>query len=382
MHPRIRRRALVQAFGVINGGEQMGTTLKRLKIAGSWALALALLVLIGVASEALASCGSAACFLLTGEEGAVQLEGKLSVGLTYAYTISKLQSGTSGFVTSVDQEARQLVMNEHAEHRTILEVTTLDVNYGLTNNLTLELLVPYKHIKHTHIIERGSPPTGAGEYEAFQDAGIGDIRVNTKYSFLPTLRSLMVVGFGVDLPTGNSHATNINGNLQEPTLQLGHRTWGIAPSIFQSYEIIPHVLDQFARVSYQHSFTGPNSYRFGDVYVVSGGLNYKTLKILTLTGQFNWRYAVHDEFTGTLFRVPEPGTTDIFPGPLIPVDTEIKRRPVPNTGGTTLAFSPGISVQVRDQLRAYFFAQVPVVQDYNGGLIPDISYLAGLSMSF
>src|SRR5436309_13633487 len=148
----------------------MGMTLKRLKIAGSWALGLALVVLIGGASEALASCGSAACFLLTGEEGAVQLEGKLSVGLTYAYTISKLQSGTNGFVTAVDQEERRLIMNEHAEHRTILEVTTLDVNYGLTNNLTLELLVPYKHIKHTHIIERGSADdhlNGAGMYEAF-----------------------------------------------------------------------------------------------------------------------------------------------------------------------------------------------------------------------
>ncbi len=360
----------------------MGTTLKRLKIAGSWALAPALLILISGASEALASCGSAACFLLTGEEGAVQLEGKLSVGLTYAYTISKLQSGTSGFVTSVDQEARRLVMNEHAEHRTILEVTTLDVNYGLTNNLTLELLVLYKHIKHTHIIERGSADTGgAGMYEAFQDSGIGDIRVNTKYNYLPTLRTLLVFGFGVDLPTGNSHATNINGNLQEPTLQLGRRSWGIAPSIFQSYEIIPHVVDQFARVSYQHSFTGPNSYRFGDVYVVSGGLNYKTLKILTLTGQFNWRYAVHDEFTGSLARVQEP-TDPGFPGDPIVLDPEIKRRPVSNTGGTTLAFSPGIAVQVRDQLRAYFFVQVPVVQDYNGGLIPDVSYLAGLSMSF
>src|SRR6267143_6069575 len=382
MCPRIRHRPLVQALGGINGGEQVGTTLKRLKIAGSWAFALALLVLIGGASEALASCGSAACFLLTGEEGEVQLEGKLSVGLTYAYTISKLQSGTSGFVTSVDPEARRLVMNEHAERRTILEVTTLDVNYGLTNNLTLELLVPYKHIKHTHIIERGSTDTGgAGMYEAFNDACLGDIRVNTKYIFLPTLRTLLVFGFGVDLPTGNSHATNINGNLQEPTLQLGHRTWGIAPSIFQSYEIIPHVLDQFARVSYQHSFTGPNSYRFGDVYVVSGGLNYKTFNILTLTGQFNWRYAVHDEFTGSLARVQEP-TDPGFPGDPIVLDPEIKRRPVSNTGGTTLAFSPGIAVQVRDQLRAYFFVQIPVVQDYNGGLIPDVSYLACLFIFF
>src|SRR5713226_3232748 len=261
----------------------MSATLKRLKIAGSWALALALLVLIGGASEALASCGSAACFLLTGEEGAVQLEGKLSVGLTYAYTISKLQSGTSGFVTAVDQEERQLILNEHAEHRTITEITTLDVNYGLTNNLTLELLVPYKHIKHTHIIERGSFDTGgAGMYEAFNDAGIGDIRVNTKYSFLPTLRSLIVFGFGVDLPTGNSHANNINGTLQEPTLQLGRRSWGIVPSIYQSYEIIPHVLDQFASVSYLHTFTGPNSYRFGDTYVLSGGLNWMALERLTL----------------------------------------------------------------------------------------------------
>src|SRR2546425_2598170 len=215
MCPRIRRRPLVQSLGGIYGGELMGTTLNRLKIAGSWALALALLVLIGVASEALASCGSAACFLLTGEEGAVQLEGKLSVGLTYAYTISKLQSGTSGFVTSVDQEARQLVMNEHAEHRTILEVTTLDVNYGLTNNLTLELLVPYKHIKHTHIIERGSIDTGGGGmYEAFHDAGVGGICGHTKDTFLPSLRSLIVVGFGGDPPTGGSPADNINGPVQ------------------------------------------------------------------------------------------------------------------------------------------------------------------------
>jgi len=365
----------------------MGATLKRLKMAGPWALALALLVLIGGASEALASCGSAACFLLTGEEGAVQLEGKLSVGLLYAYTISKIQPGTPGFVTSVDQEARQLIMNEHAEHRTILETTTLDVNYGLTNSLTLELLVPYKHIKHTHIIERGSADTGgAGMYEAFNNAGIGDIRVNTKYSFLPTLRSLMIVGFGVDLPTGDSHAPNINGTLQEPTLQLGRRTWGIYPSIYQSYEIIPHVLDQFASVSYNHAFTGPNSYRFGDVYVLSGGLHWNTLNILTLTGQFNWRYAVHDEFTGSLARVAEPGDNSptcsfAVVSPCV-LDPEIKRRPVPNTGSTTLAFSPGISVAVRPNLRAYFFVQVPVVQDYNGGLVPDVSYLAGLSMSF
>jgi hypothetical protein len=336
---------------------------------------------IGGVPQAKASCGSAACFMVTGEEGAVQGEGKLSVGLSYAYTISKVAPGTSGLVTSVDQEARQLVLNEHFENRTISEIVTLDVNYGLTNNFTLEVLVPHKRLEHTHTVELGNDNGGAGDYEKFSNAGLGDIRLNGKYAYLPSLRSLMVFGLGVDLPTGDSHATsNVDPTkLQEPTLQLGRRSWGIVPSIYQSYEIIPHVLDQFASASYQHAFTGPNSYRFGDVYVLSGGVNWKALERLTLTGQFNWRYAVHDEFTGTLARAQTP-SDPTFPGDPLVIDPEMKRRPVPTTGSTMLAFSPGVSVQVLGRLRAYFFVQVPVVRDFNGGLIPDVGYLFGLSM--
>lgn len=344
---------------------------------------VALAILIGGAAETLASCGSAACFMVTGEEGAVQGQGKLSVGLTYAYTISKLAPGTSGLVVSVDQENRALTINEHRENRTIAETETLDINYGLTNNFTLEVLVPHKRLTHTHTVELGTDNGGFGTYERFSNSGVGDIRLNGKYSFLPTLRSLMVFGFGVDLPTGDSHSTsNVDPTkLQEPTLQLGRRSFGIVPSVYQSYEIIPHVLDQFATVSYQHAFTGPNSYRFGDVYVLSGGLNWKALERVTLTGQFNWRYTVHDEFTGMLQLAPTDPADPAFGGGPIVLDPVVKRRPVSTTGSTMLAFSPGISVAVRDNLRAYFYSQVPVVRDFNGGLIPDVGFLFGLSMA-
>ena len=158
------------------------------------------------------------------------------------------------------------------------------------------------------------------------------------------------------------------------------------PSILQSYEIIPHVLDQFASISYQHAFTGPGSYRYGDVYVLSGGVHWIALNKVTLTGQFNWRYAVHDEFTGSLARVAEPGDNSpdcsfAVVSPCV-LDPEIKRRPIPTTGSTMLAFSPGITVAVREKLRAYFFVQAPLVRDFNNNLVPDVGYLAGLSMSF
>lgn len=342
-----------------------------------------LVLLNGISHEAAASCGSAACFMVTGAESGVQPQGKWALDFRYSYASSGLADGVSGNVAAVEQEGaegRRIILNEHKEQRTISQLYALDVSYGLTNNITLDVVVPYRKLKHTHVIGQGEAPDGTGNFESFTDNGLGDVRVTGKYSILPTLRNLVVMGLGVDLPTGDSHARNSQGVLQEPTLQLGRRSWGIAGSVYQSYEVIPHLLNQFASVSYRHTFKGPNSYRFGDEYILTGGMNVKTLKIVTLTGQFNWRYIVHDEFTGTLARAQDP-SDPTFPDEPIVIDPEVKRRPVPNTGSTMLAFSPGISVALGERASLYFHAQVPIARDFNGGLQQQTSFLGGVSMA-
>jgi len=345
--------------------------------AGAGALA-ALVFLLGGAFEASASCGSASCFLVTGSEAGVQPKGQLSMDLRYSYASAGQSDGVSGRVAAVDQRRRRVILDEHLEQRTISQFYTLDVNYGLTDRLTVELTLPYRKLKHTHFIEVGEENGGAGNFESFTDNGLGDIRLTGKYSVLPTLRSLLVLGLGVDLPTGDSHARSSEGQLQEPTLQMGRRSWGIVASVHQSYELIPHRLNQFASASYRRTFTGANSYRFGDEYVLSGGLSVKTLKVVTLTGQFNWRYAVHDEFTGDLRSALFSGDVG-FPGDPAVIDSEIKRRPVPNTGSTLLAFSPGISVAVTERATFYFHAQVPIARDFNGGLQQLTGFLFGMA---
>ena len=339
---------------------------------------MALMLLTG---EAFASCGSAACFMVTGSEAGVQPKGKLSVDLRYSYASSGLADGVSGNVAAVEvegAEGRQIILNEHKEQRTISQFYVLDASYGLTDRVTVDVAVPYRKQKHTHVIGQGEAPDGLGNFESFTDNGLGDIRVMGKYSILPTLRNLVVLGLGVDLPTGDSHARNSQGALQEPTLQLGRRALGIVASAYQSYEIIPHVLNQFTSASYRHSVRGPNSYRYGDEYILSGGMNVKTLTIVTFTGQFNWRYAVHDEFTGTLAKAQD-FNDPTFPDEPIVIDSEVKRRPVTNTGSTMLAFSPGISVAVTERATFYFHAQVPIARDFNGGLQQQTGFLFGVS---
>jgi hypothetical protein len=345
-------------------------------VAAGLGAVVALMLLIG---EAFASCGSAACFMVTGSEAGVQPKGKLSVDLRYSYASSGLADGVSGNVAAVEQEGaegRRVILNEHKEQRTISQFYVLDASYGLTDRVTLDVVVPYRKQKHTHVIGQGEAPDGLGNFESFTDNGLGDIRVMGKYSILPTLRNLVVLGLGTDLPTGDSHARNSQGALQEPTLQLGRRALGIVASVYQSYEMIPHLLNQFTSASYRHSVRGPNSYRYGDEYILSGGMNVKTLKIVTFTGQFNWRYVVHDEFTGTLAKAQDP--TDPPDEPIV-IDEVVRRRPVPNTGSTMLAFSPGISVAIGERATVYFHAQVPIARDFNGGLQQQTGFLFGVS---
>ncbi len=359
----------------------MGTTLRRLKIAWSWALALTLLVLISGASEALASCGSATCFLVIGSQAGASQKDTLTANLMYNYIPQgTLLPGTNGIIPGVDTDNRMMTLNEHREIRTINQFYTLDLNYGVTDRFGLELTVPYRVISHRHIAELGSLDTGGqGTPELFTDNGLGDVRLTAKYNVLSSLRNIFVFGFGVDLPTGkNSSQSNIPGSTQEPTLQLGRGQVGLVGSVYQSYELIPHRLNQFASFSYRHTFKNNKGYQYGDEYLLSGGANIRTWDWLILIGQFNYRYLVHDTFSSSLFLAHSPDA----PGDPDPIDTAIKDRPVPTTGSTTLMFSPGFNVDVGSATSVYFYSQIPVVRDFNNNLAQGVSYIVGVSRVF
>ena len=76
------------------------------------------------------------------------------------------------------------------------------------------------------------------------------MRVTAKYNVLPSLRSMLVAGLGVDLPTGDNNQIERQGGLLEPSGQLGRGQAGLIGSLYQAYELIPHRLNQFTYVSY------------------------------------------------------------------------------------------------------------------------------------
>jgi hypothetical protein len=355
-------------------------------------LSLALIVFPWPGTQtARASCGAVTCFVVIGSQQQVPQAGLLTVNAIYNYTPMRLLGGTDGVIPAVDQATRQMILGHHQETRTITQQSTLDLNYGLSDRFGLQLTLPYMWRTHKHIDGLGEDgANGEGEPSNFSANGIGDMRVGLKYNVLPTLRSLVVLGLGIYLPTGNTHAHDSAELVMESPTQLGRGQVGLNPTIYQTYELIPHRLNQFSSASYRHTFRNNDGYQFGDQWDFNAGVNLVTVPWLVLSSQFNYRYMVHDNFSSSLFRSATPADAPDFPGEPIVIDPAIQNRAVPTTGSTFLAFSPGFSVSLDGMIDSvwtrmtslYFHAQIPVARDSNNSLAQSTSYVFGLTRSF
>jgi hypothetical protein len=341
-----------------------------------------------------ASCGSVTCFVVIGSQQQVSPAGLLTVNAFYNYTPqATLLSGTNGVIPAVDLDNRELILGHHQEIKTISQMYTLDLNYGVTDRFGIEVAIPYKRIYHQHIDGLGEANGGAGEVTEFSDNGIGDILINAKYNLLPTLSSMVVMGFGMYLPTGdhNQKTAGLEGSdeTMEPTAQLGRGQVGLQGSIYQTYEIIPHRLNQFASASYRHTFRNDFDYQFGDQYDVGFGANLVTVPWLVLANQFNFRYMVHDSFRGSLSQSLTPSDPG-FPDEATVIDPNITNRAVPTTGSTYFAYTPGVQMSLGELFKTsltenaslYFYSQIPVYRDFNGNLAQGISYVFGITKLF
>jgi hypothetical protein len=330
-----------------------------------------------------------------GSQQQVSPKGLLTVNAFYNYTPQgTLLNGTDGVIPAVDLDNRQLILGHHRELRTISQMYTLDLNYGVTDRFGIEVAIPYKRLRHQHIDGLGEANGGAGERTNFSDNGIGDVFINAKYNLLPTLSSMVVTGFGVYLPTGDHDQKTAgigDAETMEPTAQIGRGQLGLQGSIYQTYEIIPHRLNQFASASYRHTFRNNFGYQFGDQFDFGFGANLVTVPWLVLTNQFNYRYMVHDTYSGSLSRsaVPSDGPA-LFPGEAISVDDTIRNRAVPTTGSTYFAYTPGFQLSLGDAIKTpltentslYFYSQIPIARDFNGNLAQGVSYVFGITKLF
>lgn len=317
-------------------------------------------------SDVWASCGSGNCFLVTGSGESISSPGQMSLDISYRYIpMADFQRGSKStnevLTPKIDFENREIENDHHREIRTLNELLQVDITYGVTERVTLQIAIPLMNNRaHEHYDGVGTQNVTFTREDGA--SGIGDMRLIVRYAPVILTRHLFVVGGGIKFPTGEYKLSDSEGGINEPTIQPGTGSFDYLFSLFYDYQIIPHKLDTFVSGSYQFTTNNSLHYEFGDQSLLNIGFNYllDTERKISVSTQLNLRHLERDKF-GT--------STGVLS--------------VPSTGGTSLNLTPGIRVQSSDNLSLYSFFQFPIYQYVNeANLVPRYGLVLGVSYTF
>lgn len=312
-------------------------------------LLLLIVVLFSVSSSpyASANCGSSSCPI---DHHSYMMPGMFRIGLSYEnIKMDKLQFGTNR--VSVGQ-----IPVDHDELETINQRTVLNADYGVSSQLSFNVMAPYIVREHSHIHH------GDGdELEHWRFSGIGDVMVHGTYVLLQSMNPdvpYIALTAGIKLPTGATNKANEHGEVAEIAIQPGTGSYdgvlslngryivSTVKSLNGSYAVLPLTSSITVRVNGK----GKDDYRMGNEIVGSVGTMVDLDQRFRLLLQFNARSMGRSDM----------GTTG-------------EERS--NTGGTWVFLTPGIGSELFSNVNFFVYAQIPLYQNVHG-----VQQVAGLNV--
>jgi len=321
---------------------------------------VALLSAVAVARPGAASCGSAACFLVTHAEEGVEEKGSFQVDLSYRYVdqtrkLDGSHATSEVLVPKINFEDQVIEPDHHLEIGTRNTMVLLGLSYGITSRLSVIGALPLLVGKgHEHYDDADTPnPTFTNDDGT---SGFGDVAVGVRYALLVKANDLLMGTASLEVPTGPYKLLDSQGSLNEPTIQPGSGSWDGVLTLYYVKHQFPSSFEWF--VSGAQRFNGRNSldYRVGNETIVSGGFGYANGERWVYSLQLNARHAGRDDYRG---------------------------QGVPSTGSNAFSLSPGIRFGPGKQLELYTYLQIPVYQDVNEAqLAPRFGFIVGLSKRY
>jgi len=314
---------------------------------------------VDLSSPALATCGAANCFLVTGTREGINDQGAITFDLSYRYVDqSRKLDGSSPadevLTPKVDFENGVLLPDHHREIRTQNTLMQLDLDYGLTGRVTLFGVLPFlNERRHEHFDDAGTP----GETFVNTDgtSGFGDVRFGGRGALIVRPKDILVGGLAVKIPTGAYRLRDSEGAINEPTIQPGTGAVGLAGSLFWGHHPFPSRFEWFSSGTWHVNPSNDLHYRIGNEVLLSAGANRK-MKRAVWSIQVNGRWTRRDVFLG---------------------------ERVPSTGAATVLLTPGVRLSVSDATSFYAYAQAPLYERVNEAQIaPRGGVVFGVAKTF
>ncbi|HET7833693.1 MAG TPA: hypothetical protein VFK88_12090 [Gallionella sp.] len=298
-------------------------------------------MLIGVANQAHASCGSSFCTVNTRWDTQDMVNDKgLRIDLRYSYAkADTLRSGSNRVAAAIPDGTGQ---GEIENLRTVNQLLNLDLDYAINRNWNVAVDLPLVIRDHTHTFDA----VGSFFPQQAKFTDLGDVRVSGKYKFATSAdHTGSGIAFGVKLPTGVINKTMTPPDPANPTVpyllerssQPGTGSTDLLLGAHYYHAPAAAPWGWFVSGQYQAAVSTRNAYRPGNSLSLDVGVHYPFTPALTGLLQLNAQYKSRD--------------------------TGVNANPA--SGGHSLNLSPGLSWGIAPRTSVYGFAQLPLVQYAN-----------------
>lgn len=258
--------------------------------------------------------------------------------------------------------------SEHLHNIDSINSYALSASYGITNNLTLNVQLPYVSRKG---IRAGEDDGGGPEVHPHDDIKeLGDAAALLQYKVYDDEFKVALLA-GLKAPTGKDDVT-FEGEVLEADLQSGTGSWDFFAGVaftkdFEDFSLHSDLL-------YKYNGKGARNSELGDIFTYNVALSYNLIGheshdlIKDLEEKNHYGYSVDTfiELNGELAQ------EDRFDG-----------SEASNTGHRVIFATTGLQVSTEDNYSLFFAVSVPVYQDMYG-VQNDISYRStfGIGKSF
>ena len=341
--------------------------------------AAALLALAAGSASACATCG---CSLSTDAATGYPTQPGWTLSLQYDHIDQRQLRHGDKAVSIADVAAiNDAGGDQEVEHDTVNRYTTLGIGYAPNDDWGIRLLLPWVDRGHSTYASATNPVT-QDQLSTTKVKGFGDLRLVATYQGLLEDRNLGLQ-LGIKLPTGHYGGPSADGsgivgrhpatfkggplstndspdNLVDTSLQAGTGTTDIIVGAYY-HQAITTTVDAFVNGQYQAAIANRlhragEDFRVGNTTFVSFGARWQAAPTLVPQLQVNIAHKGADQ--GALADNPD-------------------------SAGTIVYLSPGLTGTLSDHVQAFAFVQLPVASHLVGyQLAPRWTGSAGVSYSF
>ncbi|MCK5669381.1 MAG: transporter [Gammaproteobacteria bacterium] len=242
--------------------------------------------------------------------------------------------------------------------------------YGLTNDLTIGLTIPY--VDRSNVREAHND-MGVGEAELAGDSnGVGDLTLFGQYRFHQSEKQDAAILVGIKTPTGETGAREIEGGLFEAEQQPGSGSWD--PFLGLAYNHNWGDIGFSGNVLYTFVTEGTQDTDLGDIFNYNLALSYRTT--IPEGGHDHHDHAHQAKIIDYIDMVVELNGDSRQ-------RVNIGGESEEHSGGHSLYLSPGLRVGLGHSVSLFTSVGIPIVNDLNGiQSEPDYRVIGGMSITF